>query len=912
MGNNYNPILYITLLSTGKHRIGQKNHPCGLFRGNGFNNIWCRYGWPTGRMNSIAIDENNGGRIIYAACGNGVMRSNDYGKTWKILTDHLITEVLKIAIDPLDSDTLYASGAYGVFKSVDAGKSWIEKNKGRKTPFSNHILIDKKRILLATEEGLYLSTNKAESWHLLELKCKGIRSLVRSTSDPNVIVCGTENDGVFISKDAGKTFLQTNKGLDHKTIYVVEIDPNNPEVIYCGGYKTGIYKSINLGDSWSLTNDKYFDLTVHAIKVFPKDSNIVFVGSFSNGLFRSDNAGNDLEDISGDDFEKGNIGDIIIYKETIINDKPKTDILNKKIKQYKYDAQYPGRRIKVLEEISNGKEFYGIFTPLSKIILGKDIDIAYQEIEQVMEEGKVEDMFLLQQLTHAYLYCGKYMPERLCAKIRDAFKNRQFYRGDTENHYVLYYSALFLLAQEFPDLPGSEWFTGKSSRVNFMEAKSYLLSWMDTTTTVGQGEFDSPTYHPVFLVALLGLYDFAKNEKMKKRAQIMLDYLFADCAVENLKGFYCGGHSRDYAIPHNITDPRTAPMATWSYLLFGQSEFPDYARDYGLLFYPIVSDYELPEIIYRIATDRSLPYYQTKTKRVRNIFRFGEEKNPPVYKATYMSKNFALGSLMGGAVLQPIQQHTWDVTFVNGKPYNTIFCLHPYADQTELGMFFPDEMKFMVDDVHKNHKIYASPDKWASGSPYEKTFQYNNSIIVLYDIKPGVLYEEIDAHFPKSLKQKIEHPSGWIFCDAETTYVAYYPFKPYEWIEEGESLRLRSKHLRNGCVLEVAESEDYKSFDDFIQQILSNKIDITSFDEKLEAVYVNSAGDELKFSYYGARELDGEKVNFESYKLFKGLFLYAKVGSKKLEIKYKGKVRYLDLNKVSIEETKLNTNSKYK
>jgi hypothetical protein len=414
----------------------------------------------------------------------------------------------------------------------------------------------------------------------------------------------------------------------------------------------------------------------------------------------------------------------------------------------------------------------------------------------------------------------------------------------------------------------------------------------------------------VFLVALLSLYDFANNKTMKKRAEIMLDYLFADWAVENLKGFYCGGHSRDYSIPHNITDPRTAPMTIWSYLFFGQNEYPVNARDYGLLFCPIVSNYELPEIIYRIATDRSESYYQTKTKRVRNIFRFREDRNPPVYKSTYMSKNFALGSLMGGAVLQPIQQHTWDVTFVNGKPYNTIFSLHPYADPTELGMFFPDEMKFMVDEVHKYHKIYASSDKWASGSPYEKTFQYKNSIVVLYDIKPGVLYEEIDAHFPKSLKQRIEHPSGWIFCNAETTYIAYYPFKPYEWIEEGESIRLRSKHLKNGCILEAVESEDYKSFDDFIEQIASNKIDIDLFDEKLKVVYVNSTGDKMGFSYYGNRELNGKRVKFEDYKLFKSLFLNADVGSKKLEIKYKNKIRCLDLHRMSIKEIKLDTDTK--
>ena len=85
-----------------------------------------------------------------------------------------------------------------------------------------------------------------------------------------------------------------------------------------------------------------------------------------------------------------------------------------------------------------------------------------------------------------------------------------------------------------------------------------------------------------------------------------------------------------------------------------------------------------------------------------------------------------------------------------------IFSIHPYSDPTELGMFFPEEIKFMVEEVHKYHKIYKSPNKWASGSPYEKTFQHNNSIIVLYDIKPGILYEEVDG-----LKSKIANEHGF-------------------------------------------------------------------------------------------------------------------------------------------------------
>ena len=112
------------------------------------------------------------------------MKSSDWGRTWKIVTDYLITEVLKVAVDPQNSNTIYASGAYGVFKSIDGGKTWKEKNKGRKTPYAAHIVFDKKRILLATEDGLYVSNNKGESWSLLALEGLGIRTIIKSPVNP--------------------------------------------------------------------------------------------------------------------------------------------------------------------------------------------------------------------------------------------------------------------------------------------------------------------------------------------------------------------------------------------------------------------------------------------------------------------------------------------------------------------------------------------------------------------------------------------------------------------------------------------------------------------------------------------------------------------------------------------------------
>ncbi len=499
-------------------------------------------------------------------------------------------------------------------------------------------------------------------------------------------------------------------------------------------------------------------------------------------------------------------------------------------------------------------------------------------------------MFTFYQLMIGYLAAQEYMPPSLKNQVRDFIGSGKFYRGDTENHLTMYYTGLYLAAQTFSDLPANKWYNGKSASENLKEAQGWFDYWMKTTTTIGQGEFDSPTYMAVFLAPMFGLYQFAADPIMKQNAEIMLHWLIADFAVEHLDGIYVGAHSRDY--PDRVITPRhkDSEMTYWAWLLFGTLA-PRF--NYTLLT-AALSDFELPEILYQIATDRSQPYVHTETKRVRNIIRLGDQRNPPVYKYTFMTKDYALGSMMGG-ILQPIQQHTWDVTYVTDSPYMRIFTVHPYIGAPDLGMFFPEEMKFAFDEVSRAHTYYSSENKWSATSPYEQTFQHKNALIVLYNIPPDEKYAHIDGFFPKDLTRREVDPSGWIFCRAGKTFIAYFPLKPYEWIEEADCFRLRSYDLKNGCVVEVAQEEEYPSFEAFKKQILTNTLVHDTFDKTLMVSYTPSAGDVMTFQYDGARKLNGMPIDFADYKLFRGPFLNAEVGSRQLEIQYHGKGMVLDM-----------------
>ena len=569
-------------------------------------------------------------------------------------------------------------------------------------------------------------------------------------------------------------------------------------------------------------------------------------------------------------------------------------------------GDFESRRLRLLDVVSREAD-RSLFPAAARLAVKKETATAFRILDSLARDQTIGGMFYAYSMIGTYLHFRAVLPDSLHRAIRHAFRRRTMYRGDTENHWVMYYTGMYLAAQTWPGEDGTQWFNGRSSEENFREANAWLNHWMRITTTIGQGEFDSPTYSTIFLAPMTVLYEFAGDTLMKRKAQMMLDLLFADFAAEHLKGSYGGGHSRDY--PDDIVNPLSAPATMWAWLYFGFPQFevwsdslyrPRNRTSWESLF-GVLSSYRLPEIIRAIATDRAVPYVHRETKRVRNVIRSGEELNPPVFKYTYMTKDFVLGSLQGG-ILQPIQQHTWDVTFVSDRPNNTVFTLHPYYAGSELAMFFPEEQKFMVSEVDRYHLIYTNPDKWNSSSPFEKTFQHKNTIIVLYDIAPGAKHSHIDGFFPKTLDRRIVHPSGWVFCKGGSTYIALFPLKGGDWIDEAIDWRFRSHALRNGIVVEVFSADEFSSFEEFMRKMGRRTVDTTGFSRTLSLAYTTLRGDSLQFRYDGGSILNGKAVGFASYRLFSGPFINADVGSGVITLMHGGRKRVLDFPSVRITE----------
>ncbi len=173
---------------------------------------------------------------------------------------------------------------------------------------------------------------------------------------------------------------------------------------------------------------------------------------------------------------------------------------------------------------------------------------------------------------------------------------------------------------------------------------------------------------------------------------------------------------------------------------------------------------------------------------------------------------------------------------------------------------------------------------------------------VLYHIDTNAQQQHIDGFFPKTLDERIDQGSGWIFCRADSVYVAFFPLKPYQWIEEKADWRWRSSALKNGVVVEVGSAEEDGSFVNFQYRITKSKPVAENFDETLTIEYRTRHGDVMKFTYNGERSLNGKKVDFLSYKLFNGPFIQSDRGSGIVTMKYNGHARQLDFNKAAIKE----------
>jgi hypothetical protein len=542
----------------------------------------------------------------------------------------------------------------------------------------------------------------------------------------------------------------------------------------------------------------------------------------------------------------------------------------------------------------------GYLNIAAKLKLHEDAALCSRRLEELLAEGPTGDMFWMFPVTAiAYLDQGQ-LTESARRALRYSFKTYMPYRGDTENHWLLYYTSLYLMAQMYPNEAGDTWFNGKSSTENTQEAAGWIEGWVKLTTRRGQGEYDSPHYMGLFFLSMSYLAEWAKDPAMQQRAKMMIEYLMADYAAENLDGIFIGAHARVYDRP--VVEKWFNVSSEFGWALFGLGPPADPPGSY-LLCYLLASAYEPPEILKRIATDRSKPYTHFERKRTRNRWRFFDDLHGPVYKTTYVRREYGVGSDQGGT-LQPIQEHSWGVTWAVPDPrgvHNTFFTVHPTSSLRELQTYFTFPPDQGMADVVASKKSYDSPDKFVGGSPYEQIFQDQDTVIVLYDIPAETRFPHINGFFSKDLAEFREDPSGWIFLRGGDAWIAARPLQPYAWRPiEGGDRRLFSPYLKNGMVVQVAARSEFQDLDAFRRAILALPLEF-HLTPTPSVRFRSLRGKQLTFTYGEPPRVNNTPLNYANWPLFGGPLVEAAVDSERLTLKHGAQRRTLDFRTLTIE-----------
>jgi photosystem II stability/assembly factor-like uncharacterized protein len=278
-------------------------------------------------------------QFYFGACGGGLWKTNDSGALWTCVTDGFLksSSVGAVAVSESNPDVVYLgtgerdirgdiSEGDGVYKSIDAGKTWTHVGL-EATRTVSRIVIDPKNpdiVYVAAlghvygsglDRGVYKSVDGGKTWSkiLFQSDRAGAVDLQMDPTNSNVLYASTweawrtpyflnsggDGSRIFKSVNAGRTWMDItrNSGLPSGTIGKVclSVCAANPKRVWASveAKEGGVYRSDDAGATWAKvsSNSNYTQRAWYFSHVIadPKASDTVY--DLNVSAFRSVDAG---------------------------------------------------------------------------------------------------------------------------------------------------------------------------------------------------------------------------------------------------------------------------------------------------------------------------------------------------------------------------------------------------------------------------------------------------------------------------------------------------------------------------------------------------------------------------------------------------------------------------------------------
>ncbi|WP_439152980.1 VPS10 domain-containing protein [Winogradskyella sp.] len=255
-----------------------------------------------GRSAAVTGVPNKPNLFYFGATGGGIWKTTNGGRQWENISDgYFGGSIGSIAVSKSDPNVIYVGGGektvrgnvssgYGIWKSVDAGKTWSESGlkNSRHVPRiaihpTNHNIVYAGvmgNIYKPTEErGVYKSTDGGKTWRkiLFSNEHAGVVDLIMDPTNPRILFASTwrvkrtpyslcsggEGSALWKSTDSGETWteISINKGFPEGILGIigVTVSPINNQRIWAiveNKEQGGLYRSDDGGETWGQVNSE--------------------------------------------------------------------------------------------------------------------------------------------------------------------------------------------------------------------------------------------------------------------------------------------------------------------------------------------------------------------------------------------------------------------------------------------------------------------------------------------------------------------------------------------------------------------------------------------------------------------------------------------------------------------------------
>ncbi len=247
-------------------------------------------------VNSLAVDPRDG-RVMYLATdGGGVLKTMDAGRSWlgrnRGLVNRRITS-LAASGTALYATTIYEGDYGGVFVSKSGGRSWTLLANQQRLHAENILRLRARgaELTAITFNGRLVSQDAGKTWAFKPFKTPEptgapVRGQVpfdtaRSTLTPNVRLAATVN-GLERSTDSGKSWSRVTKGLPAGFVRAVTFHPKNAGECYAVQYAR-LYRSIDAGQTWEFLSGA--DAPILLVSLFVQGQ-LIYALSEDRGIYR--------------------------------------------------------------------------------------------------------------------------------------------------------------------------------------------------------------------------------------------------------------------------------------------------------------------------------------------------------------------------------------------------------------------------------------------------------------------------------------------------------------------------------------------------------------------------------------------------------------------------------------------------